>query len=339
MTGPIARRVLVTALLTFACATRTGLPFCSSDTASLVAPTAACRAEPEYAAFVSRLTEWIEPLGGPLRYQVVIGGRGRVHSVCAERGVGVDQWAARANVAESLAVVEDLGTGPACMAGTRLHLNRAGALHAEVETIRSDCRREARARLHLDEASGMTPAGVSVAHAGSEFRRCLERAQQRRGELWVYLEQRPDPLVFDQTPESAPRRTAILACANHGRRNDAATADGMIAYALRAEAAQDCLLGHGWVRPSFEPWRERAQRAGPRPFWAGATQPAWSCTSSAACSEPESWLWREKAREGTRRHEKAREDRSSSRGARGRCLRFRAQMTPSVSSPRLRVLG
>lgn len=123
----------------------------------------------------------------------------------------------------------------------------AAAREAEVDDALEPCRRELRLRVETDPNAGL-PSEMVRRDAGRAFRRCIDEAQRRRAELWVFRSFERTPLVFLETERSAPRRTALLDCTDAWTKDE--VFDSRTGFARDADATTRCMRELGWEPPA-----------------------------------------------------------------------------------------
>jgi hypothetical protein len=220
------------------------LPECGSDSDARPLPTAECLTLPEVTSFKDALSDLIAPDAGPLLVRVQFGNQSSIQAVCTARTAVKGAWRARSRLASNLASVYRMPAGPACLAETRLDLNRLEARLAEIDATTAKCARDATARLQSDEDLNI-PAGVAHDNAGRVFRTCLERDQKRRKEIWVFAPLSSTPrYIFLQTDRSAPRRTALMSCTDERTFHE--VFDALMAFERDPATMVSCMQSHGW---------------------------------------------------------------------------------------------
>jgi hypothetical protein len=95
--------------------------------------------ERELAEYTARLSEQIlEPTARAL-VRVEFDDTSRVRSICVDEHTGHDTWNAQRDVAQKLVAMHTIPSGPACVAGRRIDLNRYEATLAEVRYAQYWC--------------------------------------------------------------------------------------------------------------------------------------------------------------------------------------------------------
>ena len=219
------------------------LPDCGSESALQPLPTPDCRSSPDVIAYENDLGDLLARDAGPLLLRIQFGTHSAIQAVCADRSIAKNQWRPRARIASKLAAAYALPSGPACLAGKRIDLNRLSAGLAEVDSVLEKCGRDATARLESDRDSRIPP-DVASSNAGRVFRTCLDRNQNRRNEIWVFASVPRKPHIFRKTERSAARRTALLACTDAQAFHE--VFDALTGVALDAATMTRCMQEHGW---------------------------------------------------------------------------------------------
>jgi len=220
-----------------ACATVERVPFCRGES-ELPPPTEACLNESDAQRVIGTLSRLIDESAGSYLVEIGFDESGAVGSVCAQRAPFAGPGRSRALLGEKISEILAARPKAACLGGTRVTLNRAAAKRAEIESIDRQCGREAQAA-----SDPSAPAAFALEIQARRYRRCIEREQITRGEIWL-----PEiGQVFVRSQDGAERRQAILACSENRTPIQRSFYDAEITdvYAEPREFAE-CLRRHGW---------------------------------------------------------------------------------------------
>lgn len=229
--------LLFVVVIPAACATVDRVPFCRGES-ELPPPTEACLNESDAQRVIGTLTRLIDESAGSYLVEIGFDESGAVGSVCAQRSAFGGPGRSRALLGEKMREILAAHPRADCLAGTRVAFNRAAAKRAEIESIDRQCGREAQAA-----RDPSTPSAFALEIQASRFRRCIEREQIARGEIWL-----PEiGQVFVRSQDGAERRRTILACSENRTPIQRSFHDAEITdiYADPGEFAE-CLRRHGW---------------------------------------------------------------------------------------------
>jgi len=146
-----------------------------------------CRASADANAFEQRLREATKDDSGSSLVRASLGEDSRVTSLCADRTGAMGEWKVRQALGARLPALRALAAGPACLAGTRVDLNRRAATVAESERAEDRC--DQRARTTRDTRSG---AGTPLIVA-RQLQECVEYEADW---IFVYRPGSMEPAVF-----------------------------------------------------------------------------------------------------------------------------------------------
>lgn len=217
--------ILIVPLLLGSCATRdySNISECESLRELAPLPDAPCREDLETIAFEERLTEAMEDDLGSLLVRATLDDRSQVGSLCVDGPPVPGGFRKRANISERFPEFAALPSGPACMGGRRIDLNRREAMRAKIKRRESECDSESQ------------PVGVARSASGARVdRRRIACMDYRANWIMLYELGRRHPLIF-AWPEilQAPKQTAGETRIKCNRKR-------------RPEAIAACIVADGW---------------------------------------------------------------------------------------------
>ena len=139
-----------------------------------------------------------------------------------------------------------LPPGPACLSNFRLDFNEFGAQRADVQRLVEECRREVRARYEADQSFGGSSEIFAADTSARGLRRCLDRHQDRRAEVWFLEPGTGDFAVFAKTQDSSTRREAVIECADYRPPSNLSAYDVAIGVARKGPRLVECMRSLRW---------------------------------------------------------------------------------------------
>ena len=151
---------------------------------------------PEASQLRSQLAALVEEVSGPLLVRVSFGSAGEVSQICADPSKSPSAWRARSQLGERLDTLMAAGPAPACLAGTRVDLNRYEAKREEVRL----------AERHCGSSTGVTDRSSAVLSSWTlarDFQMCIDA---RSDWLFLYPEGRQEGLLFSDPEDPTAER-------------------------------------------------------------------------------------------------------------------------------------
>jgi hypothetical protein len=197
------------------------------------------------------LAALIDAEAGPYLIQVEFDDAGGVGSMCAKRSPHLNPWHPRKRLAEITEEILAVAPGSTCLAGTRIDFNLTGAKYSEIDAAIEQCESQS-----LPGLNPSTPSRLSTEHAARFFRRCIERAQIQRGEIWggESSSGRPWGLIpghfYIRSADGAERATALRTCTTNTTPPLQSSSDAVIQRVIvNFDEVEDCMQAQGWERP------------------------------------------------------------------------------------------
>ena len=151
---------------------------------------------PQLSGFRARLAAPVEEVAGPLRVRVSFGDPAEIAQICVDPSSAPGAWRARSRLGERLDSLLATGPVPACLAVTRLDLNRYEAKLEEIRIVERNCRSSA----GISDRSSARPTSEALRR---EFQKCIDA---RSDWLLLYPYGRQEALVFSQPEDPTAER-------------------------------------------------------------------------------------------------------------------------------------